>query len=400
MGRGDQDGIDRTRCAPVEAWFVRRGVPQLVAGYSSEQRIDSRAAPWVAIWLVAGTVLWWGVGSDASTGRNALGVLATLLLLGASVAMVRRVQGRVVWWRDHRLETVEVFTLGVAVALASGAVERSVLDGLQDGGAALIGLGAIYATIGLGLGAIALWGLRRLLHEASRIVALLAATLPVLLILVLFLIFAAELWEAVHLLDVGETLAVVALVSVVAATLVFTAVRTELHEMAARPHTDLVALADGTPAAPLAADVLGGARVRLRPLQRLNLFVLAIIAQLIQSAFVAVLVTAFLVVFGLLTLPTALQQRWIGAPPDPVIQLGTLLGDSRVLTVELLTVSVLLGAVVGLYFTGLAVTDTAYRTSHFERVLIEVRVLVAAHALYQAALTPSDPPPPGHTKDG
>lgn len=396
MGRGDRKGIDQTNRVDVEAWFVRRGVPQLVEGYSSEQRIDARATPWVGTWLVAGTLLWWGVRPDASASRNALGVLATLLLLGTTVAAVRRAKGRVMWWVDPRLETVEVFTLGVAVALASGVVERSVLDGLQDGGAALIGLGAIYTTIGLGLAAIGLWGLRQLLQELSRIVALLAATLPVLLILVLFLLFAAELWEAVHLLDGGETLAVIALVSAVAATLLLSAVRTELHDMTTRPHADLEALAVDTPAAPLGAGASGSARVCLRPLQRLNLSVLAIIGQLIQSAFVAVLISSFLMVFGILTVPAALQERWIGAPPDAIIRLGTVLGDARVLTVELLTVSVLLGAVVALYFTGLVVTDAAYRTSHFERLLHEVRVLAAAHALYQATITTSDPPHQSH----
>jgi hypothetical protein len=56
-----------------------------------------------------------------------------------------------------------------------------------------------------------------------------------------------------------------------------------------------------------------------------------------------------------------------------------------VLTVELLTVVVLLGGVVGLYFTGLAITDSAFRTSHFERLLEEVSLLVAARAVYAAA---------------
>ena len=101
-------------------------------------------------------------------------------------------------------------------------------------------------------------------------------------------------------------------------------------------------------------------------------------------------------IFGILTVPAALQERWIGAPPDAIIRLGTVLGDARVLTVELLTVSVLLGAVVALYFTGLVVTDAAYRTSHFERLLHEVRVLAAAHALYQATITTSDPPHQSH----
>jgi hypothetical protein len=63
------------------------------------------------------------------------------------------------------------------------------------------------------------------------------------------------------------------------------------------------------------------------------------------------------------------------------------LGEERVLSWELIRVAVLLGGVVGLYFTGLAVTDAAYRASHFDRVLAEIRALVAARALYAAAVS-------------
>lgn len=120
-------------------------------------------------------------------------------------------------------------------------------------------------------------------------------------------------------------------------------------------------------------------------MQRLNLSVLVVLGQLIQSAFVALIVAAFLVVFGVVALPANLQERWIG---EGITGLATLdmLGEMRVLTLELVTTSCLLGSVVGLYFTGLAVTDSAYRNAHFDRIVDEVRQLLAAHAFYVAAL--------------
>ena len=44
----------------TERWFVVRGVPQLIEGYSSEQRMDARAAPFIAGWIVLGTLFVWG----------------------------------------------------------------------------------------------------------------------------------------------------------------------------------------------------------------------------------------------------------------------------------------------------------------------------------------------------
>jgi hypothetical protein len=35
----------------IERWFARRGVPQLIEGYSSERAMDSRAAPLIALWV-------------------------------------------------------------------------------------------------------------------------------------------------------------------------------------------------------------------------------------------------------------------------------------------------------------------------------------------------------------
>lgn len=51
---------------------------------------------------------------------------------------------------------------------------------------------------------------------------------------------------------------------------------------------------------------------------------------------------------------------------------------------ELLSVSALLSGIVGLYFTGLALTDAAYKAEHFTTVLGEVRQLLSVRAIYLA----------------
>jgi hypothetical protein len=69
-------------------------------------------------------------------------------------------------------------------------------------------------------------------------------------------------------------------------------------------------------------------------------------------------------------------------------------------------VSALLSGIVGLYFTGLALTDPTYRGEHFTAVVGELRMLLAARALYRAELSrttrtaPSNADPPGTIAQG
>lgn len=110
-----------------------------------------------------------------------------------------------------------------------------------------------------------------------------------------------------------------------------------------------------------------------------------LISQLLQSTFVGLLVLAFLVTFGLIVVPAAVQATWIGGPVTVLLEFH-LLGEPRILSAELLGVSALLSGIVGLYFTGLSLTDATFKTEHFTLVVGEFRTLMAARALYLAAL--------------
>ena len=43
----------------IERWFIRRGVPQFIEGYGTEQSMDRRATPLLIAWLVAWSSLFW-----------------------------------------------------------------------------------------------------------------------------------------------------------------------------------------------------------------------------------------------------------------------------------------------------------------------------------------------------
>ena len=98
----------------------------------------------------------------------------------------------------------------------------------------LAGIGAIYIVIGFGLLDIAGWAFGRLQDQLVHIATLVSRTLPLLLILVVFLMFSAELWEAAHALHAQELAAVLGLLLVVGSILVVTTFRPEVRARASR----------------------------------------------------------------------------------------------------------------------------------------------------------------------
>jgi hypothetical protein len=207
----------------------------------------------------------------------------------------------------------------------------------------LLGIGVIYVIVGIGLLEIGLWSLVHFGRELFRVVGLLSRTLPVLLILVLFLLFSSEIWEAAHGLAGVELVAILVLVTAIAVALVLTGVRSELTGVPAIDWPTLEAQAAQTPAAPLLDLPRDPAQPMptLSFLQRVNVTSLLVIGQLIQSFFVALTVMAFLIVFSLIALPGELQARWIGEPVAVIVAFD-LLGELRTLSFELVVVTAIL----------------------------------------------------------
>jgi hypothetical protein len=371
----------------IERWFLRRGVPQLVAGYTSERQMDNRAAPLIIGWVVLGAVLFWGVNPLWPALANVAGVVGVLAFVVAGWLAQRWLRGRRRWAPGMRLDFIDVVIIGPLIGIGAGVVDGSPGEALVAMLNSLLGIGVIYVIVGIGLLEIGLWSLVHFGRELFRVVGLLSRTLPVLLILVLFLLFSSEIWEAAHGLAGVELAAILVLVTAIAVALVLTGVRSELNGVPAPDWPTLEAQAAQTPAAPLLDLPRDPAQPvpKLSFLQRVNVTSLLVIGQLIQSFFVALTVMAFLLVFSLIALPGELQARWIGEPVAVIVDFD-LLGELRTLSFELVVVTAILGAVVGLYFTGLAVNDAAYRPAHFGRLMDEVRPLIAGWAVYRSRL--------------
>jgi hypothetical protein len=400
---------DHTRRS-IERWLAARGVPQLIAGYSSEQRIDARAFPLISVWIVVATVLIWIVRpeiyfagrslsdlrvvgrADRPFGANFWAMLLALVATGLVI-------GAFLWVRRHppfrshaRLDVVDIAVVGLVPGIVAAGITGD--PGAAPGIATFVlsGVGIIYAVVALGIPELTGWGLRHLRENLPHIATLVARTLPLLLILVVFLLFAAEMWQAAQALGVGDLVAVTVLLAIVGSVFVVTQAREEIRMIEDHDDATLEKLLTNTPAASLnRRGRLASSRPPLRRLELLNVVVLMLISQLIQALFVALMVAVFLVVLGMILVPAPVQDAWAGAPVRDLVGF-VLLDQPRTLSLELLIVSALLGGMCGLYFTGLALTDATYRAESTTRVVADIQRIMAVRFVYLAMLDTGDPP--------
>lgn len=380
--------LSPSRRREIEQWFVRRGVPQFIAGYGTEQNMDARAAPLITAWVVLWTALFWFSRPETPLPWNVAAIVGSMAFVVFADAFIDTLRGRSVRRLPPKFDLVDIGTFALLPVLPTLLLGLDPLGFLFSFLNVLLGIGVIYIVIGFGLLDIALWAFGLLRDQLIHIATLVSRTLPLLLILVVFLMFAAELWEAAHALHGGELTAVLALLLLVASVLVVSTFRPEIRRL--EGSTDWAAVREDARATPLAdlADLEvpeGYVLPRLTWLQRRNVEFVVLINQLLQSTFVSMLVLAFLLTFGLIVVPAGVQAGWIGEPVTVLVQLD-LLGEPRVLSAELLFVSTLLSGIVGLYFTGLALTDPTYRTEHVTAVVGELQMLLAARALYLVAI--------------
>jgi hypothetical protein len=372
----------------IERWFARRGVPQLIEGYSSERAMDSRAAPLISLWLIVGTVRDWGTRPDWPLAWNVIGIAGTIAWMAVVWAAVSRIRHRPMALRPSTFDLFDIATIGLLPAVPAAVIDQNPGEFVAATLGALTGIGAIYVVIGFGLIEIGLWAFERFWLQLTHLVELVARTLPVLVILVVFLLFGAEIWQVAHATTAGELMLVLSFLLLMASVFAVAAFRRELSQLerVLDRHTILDSAA-GTPVEPLVPEA-GAAIVgvpRLSLLHRSNLTLLVVVPQLLQVVAVALIVSAFLVVFAVLAIPGEVQTSWIGAVPRVVVEYS-LLNEPRIVSVELLYVSAVLGGIVGLYFSGLAISDPTYRSAQFDRDVDGVRELLAARAIYLDAI--------------
>ena len=265
---------------------------------------------------------------------------------------------------------------GVGVGLWDSAVSSGVLAAMILFGAVLVG----YALVELRIWPILRWTLRRTLGSLRLVFPLVTRALPLLMLFITFLFINADVWQVAATMKPALLWVVVLLFSGLAVVFLLVQLPEEVDRVS-QDHSDahLRERVRGSPLAQ-AVDDTEAAEVDQRPvrgLQRANLLLVLLVAQVTQVLVLSLAVFAFFILFGSLTITPTVIKTWVGHGPHT-------LGFSWLGSLELLQVSVFLAAFSGLYFTVYAVTDQLYREQFFTNVSDELERAVSVRAVYLA----------------
>ncbi len=373
----------------TERWFVRRGVPHLIADYSATGDIWTRATPFLTLVVFAELFLAFG---DRVSGWSQAGVfvVGVAFVVGAFAALnVLRRRPALSLPDDIGWLELAAFVIVPAVlpALVSddspvGALALAVATNV-------VILAVTYFTVSYGLVPLIRWSAVRFFQELGGLMDLLGKTLPLLLLFSAFLVLNAEMWQVAHDLPSPYFAIVLAMLVLLGSLFVALSLRKErAAEQRFDSWQDVIECAGASPLADTApADP--GQRVDLPPLDRSterNLSLMRFVGISIQVLLVAVLVTAFYVVFELLTVRETTILQWIADdaldPARDVWWEATLFGHDLVLTRAHVVVAGFVGAFSGLQFAVSVLTDATYREQFAADVADDVREILAVRALY------------------
>ena len=372
----------------TERWFIDRGVPHFISRYSASRDVFTRALPVLTaiflLELLGALNFTWAAWINVLAAAGGFG-----LLLGIWV-LANVLRDRSPLARPSQVGRIELTVFVLAPAALP------LVFGGQLGSAALTVagnltlLGAIYIVTSYGLVPMTRWGVIYVARQLGSLLNLLIRALPFLLLFVTFLFIQTESWQVAGQLPNPRFIALSLLFVAVGVLFVVARLPREIGQLAHFDSWVMVReLATGTPAERLALTV-GDGDAPNRPLTRRqwgNVSLVVLVATGVQVVFVSIMIGAFFVLFGMLAVPVATVATWVGVGPTDLDVIGTLTiaGDRYHLTVELLRVAGFLAAFSGLYFTVYVLTDATYRSEFFDEVVGEVRIALAARAIYLAA---------------
>lgn len=382
------DRVRERALADTERWFVSRGIPHFIDGYSASRDVFTRAAPVLTLVVVVEVVValnfswpWW-LNVSAAVG----GLAVLIAAWGLTNALRRR---RPLFGRPGRIGPVELVLFVIAPAALPVLFGDQRASALATAGTNAGLLVAVYAVTSYGVVPLTLWAAGRLWRQVGAVFGLLVRALPLLLLFVTFLFVNAEVWQVAAGLTGPFLAATLGLFAVIGTVFLVTRVPREVSQL--NTFDSWVEVTDGVCGTP--AEVL--AEVSPPPLSpplspRLsrrewgNVGLVVVFSQGLQVVLVGTMMAAFFVVFGLLTITPAVIQSWTGQAVHELATV-TLWGRPVLLTEELLRVTAFLGAFSCLYFAVYAITDTTYRQEFFDELVGEVREALAVRAVYRAA---------------
>lgn len=361
----------------ISRWFVKRGVPSLLDGSDVGRDVTRRMAPaLVVLYLIAlvpfATRGPWSLLTDGAFA--VLSVVATWVVSNLS-------RGRRPFTPRVTLGAVEfgLFVLvppliGVVVGRLAGAGAGA---GAGDEGTAwidvavtviisvliqLVLLAVVWVLVYFGVLALLTWLTREVIGSLGDVGVTVARTVPLLLGVVTFFFFTAEVWQAIGRVGTVGYVGVVALFVGTGGLFLFSRRQFDLASLARfETRADLEqSLRTGAVPGLDAGGVELPADCPLSPPQERNLRLVAALSRLVVAALVGSWVFAFFFCLGLLAVSGETVKAWTQADPELLAQ-GAFLGQTVTLTWEHVKVAGFLAVFTGFYFAVVSATDSRLR---------------------------------------
>ncbi|WEF20983.1 hypothetical protein [Microbacterium maritypicum] len=370
----------------ADRWFREQGLPTFVPLRRWFTDLPRRVAPLIAWVTVAAYLFQDGIevvfdfALDDSSEEAAFVVVIALVLFTLSAGLA---------WAAYFLVRAVLRRLpmgigtAVALLLIAACLAFTISYGYSAQPDATVGpvlrtilvLALCILVTGMGGGAMVSWASRLAVRNASAIGHMASIALPVILMLVVFSFFSAEVWQMASALSWGSIALLGLVVAVLAGIVVLRVSASEIDDDAQAPTAQQrTALLLGTPAE--GRPLVPGAPGRLRAPQRINILLAMTVAQLVQALFFAGLLAALLIVIGGIAVPTGVVGIWLGpgnAAQPLAVQPLEFFGAKLPLTVNLLKAATLLSVIAALPFVFSAVSEARYRERFFDPIMVDMR---------------------------
>lgn len=370
--------------AEIERWFLKRGLPHFIDGYSAQRDVFTRALPMLTfIFLVE------VVNAPKKSFPVWLDVIAVVggfaILLGAW-AIANRLRGRRALQRPDDIGLVEVAVFVAVPALLPIVFGQQYASAAATAAANMALVALVYFTTSYGVVPTVRWGIGKIGVQLEAISGLLVRALPLLALFVTFFFLTAEVWQSAGITTGLPYWFAIGLFVAVGVFFVLMRMPTDLRELGtfASWH-EVGALVKGTPAEHgFDDDGDPTAAIALSRRQRVNVVLVVLFSQAVQIVFVSLAVGLFFSVLGFLLVSRATIASWTGIEADALhVLVSWHIGDRELLITDpTLRVAGFVTAFAGLQFTMSVLTDAHYRAEFRDEIVGEIRQAFAVRAVY------------------
>ncbi len=386
-----QDAVVRR----TERWFVREGMPYLIADY----RFRSHVLPRMLSFLAAVVVVSFGLVLFARVGAGVGFVVGVVVLLVGLIGLpgVLARWGRRMPLLSGRGATIVLSAYAATPLLipllligAYGQADRALVVGRPGASTAQmvvltsLGLVAAFAAVfavawfvtAYGVVPLAARAIGHATRDMRRGLQLQGRAMPTLLFVTFFLFFTGELWQLMNHLAWGRLVLVLVLFAAVTVLATGARLRGEIDRVEQDLSASrLSAACAGTPLAVVEPVPPASPPPPLTTRQETNVLLVLATRQLIQAAVVGLGLFAFFVVLGLIIVDQETASTWIGGEPQHSAWIPFM-------PVALFRAAALLAGFGSMYFAITTMTQAEYRREFFEPVIGDVERALGVRAVY------------------